>query len=151
MRRLLVLTIWALSAIVTVHVTDAQAEDVGIPVTIIVVDAETEQPISTAVIRHPDEAERHPVNTTTGATSISVLYMVDGTEVVFTKGMQLTFEVSAPGFLNQKVTYVMRRRRNKVTVPLSKMQIDIEMDEEDDPVIQFGRDKPLDGQPIDPK
>ena len=44
MRRLLVLTIWALSAIVTVHVTDAQAEDVGIPVTIIVVDAETEQP-----------------------------------------------------------------------------------------------------------
>jgi len=74
--------------------------------------------------------------------------MEDGTEVIFTKGMQLSFEISAPGYLNQKFTYVMRRRKNRVTVPLVKMNIEVEMDEEDDPVIQFGRDKPLDGQPI---
>ena len=128
--------------------TPAMAEDTGIPLTVTVVDSVTELPISTAVVRHPDEKNRHQVNTANGSTTISVLYMDDGTEVIFTKGMQLTFEISAPNYLNQKFTYVMRRRKNRVTVPLSKMNLDIEMDEEDDPVIQFGRDKPLDGQPI---
>ena len=128
--------------------TSAFAQDAGIPLTVTVVDAATEQPIPTAVVRHPSEANRHQVNTANGSTTISVLYMDDGTEVIFAKGMELLFEISAPGYLNQKFTYVMRRRKNRVTVPLVKMNIDIDMDEEDDPVIQFGRDKPLDGQPI---
>jgi hypothetical protein len=124
------------------------ADDAGIELTITVVDAETELPIPTAVVRHPKEKNRHQVNTATGAAKMSVLYMEDGTEVIFEKGLQLTFEISAPNYLNQKFTYIMRKRKNRVTVPLTKMNLDIEMDEEDDPVIQFGRDKPLDGQPI---
>jgi hypothetical protein len=126
----------------------AMAEDEGVPLTVTVVDATTTAPISTAVVRHPSEASRHQVNTVSGSTTLSVLYMEDGTEVIFAKGMQLSFEISAPGYLNQKFTYIMRRRKNRVTVPLVKMDIEIEMDEEDDPVIQFGRDRPLDGQPI---
>ena len=128
--------------------SSAYAQEAGIPLTVTVVDAATELPIPTAVVRHPSEANRHQVNTANGSTTISVLYMDDGTEVIFAKGMELLFEISAPGYLNQKFTYVMRRRKNRVTVPLVKMNIDIDMDEEDDPVIQFGRDKPLDGQPI---
>ena len=131
-----------------VCITPSMAQDAGIPLTVTVVDSATEQPIPTAVVRHPDEKNRHQVNTANGSTTISVLYMEDGTELIFTKGMQLSFEISAPGYLNQKFTYVMRRRKNRVTVPLSKMNFDIEMEEDDDPVIQFGRDKPLDGQPI---
>ena len=42
----------------------------------------------------------------------------------------------------------MKGKRNKVTVPLTKMNIEVDMDEDDDPVIQFGRDRPLDGRPI---
>ena len=126
----------------------AVADDSGVPLTVTVVDATTELPISTAVVRHPSEANRHQVNTANGSTTISVLYMDDGTEVIFENKMELEFEISAPGYLNQKFTYVMRKRKNRVTVPLVMMNIEVDMDDEDDPVIQFGRDKPLDGQPI---
>ena len=129
-------------------VGSAVAQDTGVPLTITVIDAATEAPIPTAVVRHPSEANRHQVNTANGSTTISVLYMEDGTELAFKKKMQVTFEISAPGYLNQKFTYVMRGKRNKVTVPLTKMNIEVEMDEDDDPVIQFGRDRPLDGRPI---
>lgn len=43
----------------------------------------------------------------------------------------------------------MRKRKNKIIVPLEKMTIDIMDIEEDDPVIQFGRDKPIGGRPIE--
>ena len=127
----------------------AGAQDLGVPLTITVIDAATEAPIPTAVVRHPAEANRHQVNTANGSTTISVLYMEDGTELAFKKKMQVTFEISAPGYLNQKFTYVMRGKRNKVTVPLTKMNIEVDMDEDDDPVIQFGRDRPIDGRPIE--
>jgi hypothetical protein len=145
---------WVLivSAVFSVVVsTGASAEDAGIPLAITVIDATTEAPIKSAVVRHPDEQNRHQVNTATGTTEMSVLYMDDGTEVIFTKGMQLSFEISAPGYLNQKVTYIMRKRKNRITVRLSKMEMDMDMEDEDDPVIQFGRDRPLDGQEIPAK
>lgn len=47
----------------------AQAQDVeheGIPVPVVVVDAD-DQPLRTAVVRHPEERERHRVNTHTGS------------------------------------------------------------------------------------
>ena len=121
----------------------AQAAEVGIPVTVRVIDAESGKPIETAVVRHPDEQERHRVNTETGQWTDSFLYMPDGSELIFDKGMQLEFEVSAPGYMNQRVTYTVRRRKNTFEVPLTKMEIDLTDEDPDDIVIQFGRDKPI--------
>lgn len=119
-------------------------DEEGIPVTVRVVDAETGQPIPTAVVRHPQEADRHRVNTETGAWTNHVLYLPDGSEMFFTKGMQLEFEVSAPGYANQKVAYIVRKRKNVFDVPLTKMSIDMSEEDPEDIMIQFGRDKPID-------
>jgi len=121
----------------------ASGQQDGIPVTVRVVDA-SGQPIPTAVVRHPQEQDRHRVNTETGKLVLSVLYMPDGSEVLFTKGMSVDFEVSAPGYVNQPVTYVIRKRRNEFDVVLQKMNIDMSDDDPDDITIQFGRDKPID-------
>ena len=122
----------------------AQAEEVGIPVTVHVMDTEG-NPIPTAVVRHPNEADRHRVNTETGKWEASVLYMPNGDELVFEKGMQLEFEVSAPGYTNARITYYVRKRKNVAPVILEKMELDLSTDEDiEDPVIQFGRDKPID-------
>ena len=120
------------------------ADDEGIPVTVEVLDIEG-NPVPTAVVRHPQEADRHKVNTATGTTEITRLYLPDGSELVFDKGMELEFEISAPGYKNARVKYYVRKRRNLVSVILEKMDLDALLEEdEDDPVIQFGRDKPRD-------
>ncbi len=120
------------------------ADDEGIPVTVEVLDIEG-NPVQTAVVRHPKEADRHKVNTATGTTEITRLYLPDGSELVFDKGMELEFEISAPGYKNARVKYYVRKRRNLVSVILEKMDLDALLEEdEDDPVIQFGRDKPRD-------
>jgi hypothetical protein len=122
----------------------AFAQDVGIPVTIEVKDA-VGTPIATAVVRHPDEADRHRVNVETGRYTTGVLYLPNGDELIFDKGMELEFEVSAPGYENARVKYIVQKRKNIVPVILTKMDFSLEDDEDlDDPVIQFGRDKPLD-------
>ncbi len=123
--------------------TPAAAEDLGIPVTVRVIDVANGEPIETAVVRHPKEQDRHRVNTETGQWTDSVLYMPDGTELIFEKGMQLEFEVSAPGYMNQRVTYTVRKRKNTFEVPLTKMEIDLTDEDPEDIVIQFGRDKPI--------
>ncbi|MBX2799176.1 MAG: hypothetical protein KTR31_15995 [Myxococcales bacterium] len=119
------------------------ADSVGIPVTVRVIDAQTGEPIRTAVVRHPREQDRHRVNTETGQWTESVLYMPDGSELVFEKGMELEFEVSAPGYANQRVTYLVRRRKNTFEVPLTRMEIDLSDEDPEDVIIQFGRDKPI--------
>lgn len=125
--------------------SSATAQDApGIPVAVQVTDV-AGAPIPTAVVRHPKEADRHRVNTENGKWEDSVLYMPDGSELIFEKGMELEFEISAPGYQNARVTYTVRKRRNVVPVVLHKMELDLSEDEElDDPVIQFGRDKPID-------
>ena len=124
--------------------TEASAADEpGIPVTVRVIDA-TGAPISTAVVRHPNEQDRHRVNTELGTWTGSVLYMPDGSELVFEKGMLLEFEVSAPGFKNRSITYTMRKRKNEFDVVLEKMEIDMTDEDPEDIVIQFGRDRPID-------
>lgn len=116
----------------------------GILVTVEVLDVEG-KPIPTAVVRHPDEADRHRVNTETGRWQAQVLYLPNGDELVFVKGMELEFEVSAPGYKNARVKYFVRKRKNLVPVVLEKMEFDLSSDENvEDPVIQFGRDKPID-------
>ena len=74
----------------------------------------------------------------------SVLYMPDGSELFFAKGMTLEFEVSAPGYINQRVSYTVRRRRNEFPVRHAKLQLDMSNEDPDDITIQFGRDKPID-------
>jgi hypothetical protein len=118
-------------------------DEVGVPVKIVVLDGES-NPISTAVIRHPKEEDRRRVNTFDGSWQGSVLYLPDGSELIFEKGMELTFEISAPGYMNEKATFLVRSRKNVFKVVLQKMDFGEEADEFDEPVIQFGRDKPID-------
>jgi hypothetical protein len=122
----------------------AKDDEDGIPVTVQVLDAETQAPISTAVVRNPQEEERHRVNRELGTWVGTRFYMPDGTEVKFTKGATLQFEVSAPGYVNQIVGYTVRKRRNEFPVYLQKMEVDLTEENPDDVMIQFGRDKPID-------
>lgn len=119
------------------------AEDDGVPVTVEVRDV-AGQPISTAVVRHPDERHPHPVNTETGRWTAPALYLPDGSEIIFAKGMELEFEVSAPGYKNARIKYFVRKRKNVVPVVLEPMDLEIDAEDVDDPIIQFGRDKPID-------
>lgn len=111
----------------------------GVPIQVTVVDPQG-LPISTAVVRHPEEADRHRVNSLTGVWEADVLYMPDGSELVFTPGTTLTLEVSAPGFMTQIIQYDVRKRRNRIEVTLPVLELDESGIEE--PLIQFGRDKP---------
>jgi len=113
----------------------------GVNVKVTVKD-EDGKPISTAVLRHPEEAERHRVNSLTGAWEDTNLYLPDGSELVFTPGMVLMLEVSAPGFMTQVIQYDVRKRKNAFEVVLAELVVD-EQDVEE-PMIQFGRDKPRD-------
>ena len=119
----------------------AKEED-GINVQVQVLDP-TGSPIPTAVVRHPDEAERHRVNTVTGIWEGNVLYLPDGSMIKFEKGMELAFEVSAPGYVTETVRYLVRKRKNLIQVSLEQMAEE-EIEEEEMPIIGFGRDKPID-------
>lgn len=125
-------------------------DDEGIPVSIKVLDP-SGQPVPAAVVRHPLEEERHRVNTVTGEWSASILYLPDGTALVFEKGMQLKFEVSAPGYELATVNYIVRKRKNNVLVTLNPLPV-IEGDDDDmDNIsIGFGRSVPLDGTETPP-
>lgn len=112
----------------------------GVPVYVTVMDLQGE-PVSTAVIRHPDEADRHRVNAATGEWFASVLYLPDGSELIFTPGMTIQFEISAPGYMMQIVQYDIRKRKNRIEVTLPPLPLD-EDDEIEEPLIQFGRDRP---------
>ena len=127
----------------TLVALDAQAKetDAGIPVEVRVMDA-VANPIATAVVRHPDEEERHRVNTVTGSWTADILYMPDGSMLKFEKGMELMFEVSAPGFVTQTVKYLVRKRKNVIEVVLEEMAA-TEEEDDDFPIIGFGRDKPI--------
>jgi len=113
--------------------------DEGVNVRITVMD-EAEQPIPTAVVRHPDEADRRRVNSVTGVWEDSILYLPDGSELRFVPGMTLKFEISAPGYITQVIQYDVRKRNNKVEIRLKEMEI--EEEEIEEPLIQFGRDRP---------
>lgn len=144
MTRMLSLIAAALIALVALAGGPALAQDEGVPVEVRVIDP-TGNPIPTAVVRHPEEAERHRVNTVTGAWTAKVLYLPDGTAMVFQKGMELEFEVSAPGYQTAHVRYLVRKRKNVILVNLDPMPEDTEEVDPANITIQFGRDKPIDG------
>lgn len=144
-KRWLQITLMALVALLVFAPGQALAkksESGGVPVQVTVLD-EDGKPIPTAVIRHPEEADRHRVNAMTGVWEADVLYLPDGSEMVFTPGMSITLEISAPGFVTKIVQYDVRKRRNRIEITLSKLEIDESGVEE--PLIQFGRDKPREG------
>jgi hypothetical protein len=120
----------------------ASSDEPGIPLTLKVVGVDGKV-IPSAVIRHPEEQERHRVNSYDGTWTASWLIMPDGRELVFERDLLLEFEISAPGYLNKPVVYVMKRRKNSVEIALEKMDFSFEEDELDEPEISFGVDKPL--------
>lgn len=117
----------------------AKGDDEGVPVRVVVRD-EAKAPIATAVVRHPQEADRHRVNAVDGSWEASVLYLPDGSELRFTAGMTLNLEISAPGYTTQVLTYQVRNRRNLIDVTLPK--IEAEDSQLEEPTISFGRDEP---------
>jgi hypothetical protein len=110
----------------------------GVPLKVYVLNG-TGDPIPTAVVRHPDEADRHRVNAATGHWEGSVLYMEDGSELIFMPNTTIQLEVSAPGFLTKVIQYDIKKRRNQFDVQLD--QLSLKEDEFEEPIIQFGHDK----------
>lgn len=121
----------------------AADDEIGIPVEITVVD-EAGEPVSTASVRHPEEKLPRPVNTVDGKVKLQVFYLPDGSELIMEKGAVLELEVSAPGYENYPVKYIVRKRRNAFNVMLTKLNLEDDSEEMDDPIIQFHRDRPRD-------
>lgn len=111
----------------------------GVPVRVVVSDQQG-RPIPTAVVRHPQEQDRHRVNSVDGAWEATVLYLPDGTELPFVPRSSIELEISAPGYVTQVLTYQVRRRHNVVEVALPPLVMDDAAVEE--PTISFGRDEP---------
>jgi hypothetical protein len=121
--------------------TTPDGNGVGTRIQVRVLD-EAGEPIPTAVVRHPEEEERHRVNSVTGAWEEEVLYLPDGSELIFTPGLLLYLEISAPNYESQVLQYQVRRRRNSLTVTLKSLEMqDVTIDE---PMMSFGRDTPID-------
>ena len=110
----------------------------GVSVKVFVLDGKGD-PISTAVVRHPREADRHRVNAATGHWEGSVLYLPDGSELIFKPNTSLQLEVSAPGYLTKLIQYDVKKRRNQFDVHLEGMSL--KEAEFEEPIIQFGRDR----------
>lgn len=131
------MTLWILAF---VSLADAK-KDEAVPITVRVID-ESGQPIPTATVKHPEELDAHRVNAVNGEWADAAIYLPDGTELRFAKGLEVRFEVSAPGFATQIVQYETRRRNNLLEIVLS--EVDYGDEEFEKPIIQFVRDKPRD-------
>ncbi len=103
-----------------VRSTTAAPEPPRAPVylTVAVVD-EAGVPVPAASVRFPIEGDTHRAHSQTGRWTASLLYLPDGTEYPFVKRGALQFDVWAPGYRYQQVSYVLSgRRKNMVTVQL---------------------------------
>jgi hypothetical protein len=137
--RLVLVLLFALSVAPSTAFAKKGAGSVGTRIKVTVMNEDGEA-IPTAVIRHPDEADRHRVNSVDGSWEEEVLYMPDGTELIFEPGLILFLEISAPGYETQVIQYEIRKRKNFVEVRLAKLVFDDEEIEE--PMMSFGRDTP---------
>lgn len=118
----------------------------GIPLVITIVDAQSGKPIPFATIRETQEKTLKMVDRATGQLALTRLEPTYNDMVPLEKGMTLTIEVTAAAYEPRQVEYTMRRRRNRLLIPLSPMKIAPNIGSE--PVLQFGRDRPLDGQDL---
>ena len=128
----------SLSLVLSLGCATTKSSGEGVPVKVFVLDQEGD-PISTAVVRHPKEADRHRVNAATGHWEGSVLYLPDGSELIFQPNTSIELEISAPGYVTKRINYDIKKRRNQFPVELEPMSLK-EMEFEE-PIIQFGRDK----------
>lgn len=119
----------------------ALAADDEVSVTVRVLDPDG-NPIPTAVVRNPEERDRHRVNTETGEWGDTRLYLPDGTEVPFQRKQVVKFEVSAPGYINAIIEYLVKRKKNVIEVRLALQPI-TPVEEAEDFSIGFGRDRPV--------
>ena len=131
-------TVWLLAALVGVGGCGPKVGTDGVPLKVYVLNGKGD-PIATAVVRHPDEADRHRVNAATGHWEGSVLYMEDGSELIFEPNTTIQLEISAPGYLTKVISYDIKKRRNQFPVTLDKLSL--KEDEFEEPIIQFGHDK----------
>jgi len=116
----------------------AKDKDAGVPVSVTVLD-EAGDPVPTAVVRHPEEADRHRVNAADGTWTERVLFMPDGSQLLFEPGLVLFLEISAAGYQTLLLQYEVRRRKNFVEVRLEKMlEDDTEIEE---PMMRYERDE----------
>lgn len=112
----------------------------GVPLRV-VVQGPDGRPVRTAVVRHPLEGERHRVNSVDGSWVAEVLYLPDGRELRFQPGTTVEFDVSAPGYEAERVSWKVRRKQNEIAVVLAPLPVDEAPAEE--PSVEFGRDVPL--------
>lgn len=131
-------TVWLLTALLGVAGCGPKVGTDGVPLKVYVLNGKGD-PIPTAVVRHPDEADRHRVNAATGHWEGSVLYMEDGSELIFEPNTTVQLEISAPGYLTKVISYDIKKRRNQFPVTLDKLSL--KEDEFEEPIIQFGHDK----------
>ena len=114
----------------------------GVLVEITVLDQESGDPISTAVVKHEKESDPSRVNQLSGTWSAKEVFDAEGGEFPFLPGQTEQFSISAPGYMTRAVTYDVRRRHNVIEVSLEKMEM--EQQEIEDLIIPFGRDQERD-------
>jgi hypothetical protein len=120
----------------------AFAQDLSADVTIHVLDTDG-RVVPSAVVRHPLERELHRVNADNGTWKTDAFYFEGDRVEQLERGMTLTLEISAPGFRNAELTVLLRRRHNRFRVKLEPMTL---QDETQDPLVEFGRDRPFEGR-----
>ena len=112
--------------------------DEGIEIEITVLDAETSEPIPTAVIKHAHASQPSRVNSVTGSWKDTESIDSAGEIHMFLPGNSEEFSISASGYMTQVAKYDVRRRNNVIKVQLEKMGIIAPA--LDDTIIPFGRD-----------
>jgi hypothetical protein len=112
--------------------------DEGILIEITVLDAKTQEPIPTAVVKHSKASQPSKVNSVTGTWSDSESIDRSGDIHKFLPGNTEEFSVSASGYMTYVATYDVRRRNNVIRITLEEMEIIAP--NLDDTIIPFGRD-----------
>lgn len=87
-----------------------------IPVTVEVVDAE-KAPVTTATLTIEGEDVSHGVHAETGLWTATGIVTKDG-EKPFERDQRVEFTVAADGYAPQTVSYVVRKKKNRVRVLL---------------------------------
>ena len=113
-------------------------DDEGILIEITVLDAGTQEPIPTAVIKHTLASQPSKVNSVTGTWSDTESIDKNAAIHKFLPGNVEEFSISASGYMTQVVTYDVRRRNNVIEIGLEPMEIIAP--KLDDTIIPFGRD-----------
>lgn len=148
MTRLALALTLAASSVALAGSDDGDKVEEGIPLVITVVDSSTGRPIPFATVREKQERDLKMVDRATGQIAITALYPSYNDTLPLKKGMELDLEVTAAAYEPKEVSYTMRRRRNRILIPLSPMEIPANVGKE--PVFQFGRDRSFGGQEIEP-